>query len=97
MRELRKQVIYFTVTAQIVNALIELVVPYVTRTGTAKIKAIQTDLAKKHGGAGVDLAQNDAPEEAKFLARVRKEAALPEYNVDVDTREMVIQVRPPSS
>jgi anoctamin-10 len=90
---LRKQVIYFTVTAQIVNALLELVVPYVTRKGTAKIKEMQTDYAIKHGGgAKPSLSSNDAPEEVDFLARVRREAALPEYNVDVDTREMVIQV-----
>jgi anoctamin-10 len=88
---LRKQVIYFTVTAQIVNFCLELIVPYVQRRGMKKYKEIQSDYAAKHGGAPPPVSENDAPEEAAFLARVRKEAELPAYDVDVDIREMVIQ------
>jgi anoctamin-10 len=88
---LRKQVIYFTVTAQIINFLLELVVPYLQRRGMKKYKQIQSDYAAKRGGAAPDVGENDAPEEAAFLKRVRKEAELTVYDVDVDIREMVIQ------
>jgi anoctamin-10 len=89
---LRKQVIYFTTTAQVVNFLLELIVPYVTRKGFAKVKKMQSEYAMKHGGAAPSAADNDSPEEAEFLARVRKEASLTEYDVSTDIREMVIQV-----
>jgi hypothetical protein len=88
---LRKQVIYFTVTAQIIGFLMELVVPYVQRRGLKKYKQIQSDYAMKHGGASPPVSENDVQEEASFLARVRKEADLTVYDVDVDIREMVIQ------
>jgi anoctamin-10 len=88
---LRKQVIYFTVTAQVVNFCLELIVPYVQRRGMIKYKEIQSDYATKHGGAPPPVSENDAPEEAAFLARVRKEAQLTVYDVDGDIREMVIQ------
>jgi len=89
---LRKQVIYFTTTAQIVNFMLELIVPFVTRKGFAKYKKIQSDYAMKHGGAAPNASDNDSPEEAKFLAQVRKEASLATYDVSTDIREMVIQV-----
>jgi anoctamin-10 len=88
---LRKQVIYFTVTAQVVNFLLELVVPYLQRKGFAKFKQIKSDYAAQHGGSAPSAAENDSPEEAAFLARVRKESELSVYDVEVDIREMVIQ------
>lgn len=90
---LRKQVIYFTTTAQVVNFMLELIVPIVTRKGFAKYKQMQSEYAMKRGGAAPTAADNDSPEEAEFLARVRKEAALANYDVSTDIREMVIQVR----
>ena len=89
---LRKQVIYFTVTAHIVNFLLELVVPYVQRRGAKKVKELQRDYAMKHGGTASEASDNDPAEEAEFLQRVRKEAELGEYDAFVDIREMVIQV-----
>lgn len=89
---LRKQVIYFTVTAQIVNFLLELIVPYIKRRGFSKYKEIQSEYAMKHGGAAPRASDNDAPEETEFLQRVRKEAQRGEYDVMTDIREMVIQV-----
>lgn len=89
---LRKQVIYFTVTAQIVNLGMEVIVPYLTRKGFAKFKEMQTERAAKHGGAAPNVAENDHPEEAAFLKRVRNEATLSEYDVTTDLREMVLQV-----
>jgi anoctamin-10 len=48
--------------------------------------------AVEKGGAP-DVAMNDSPEEATFLARVRNEAELDVYDVNTDLREMVMQVR----
>lgn len=88
---LRKQVIYFTVTAQIINFLLELVVPYVQRRGMKKYKQFQSDRAAKSGTAPPPVSENDAPEESAFLSTVRKQAELSVYDVDTDIREMVIQ------
>ena len=88
---LRKQMIYFTVTAQIVNLGTELIVPYLKRKGFAKVKEIQSERALKRGGAAPDPSEHDLPEEAAFLARVREEAQLGVYDVTTDLREMVLQ------
>ncbi|TKA63927.1 hypothetical protein B0A55_10307, partial [Friedmanniomyces simplex] len=88
---LRKQVIYFTVTAQIVNFAMEVIVPYAKRQGFIKIKQIQSARAQKAGGMAPSAAAEDVPEEKEFLARVRSEAELDVYNVYDDLREMVVQ------
>ncbi|KAI8936796.1 hypothetical protein NX059_006039 [Plenodomus lindquistii] len=88
---LRKQVIYFTVTAQVVNLGMELVVPYLKRRGFAKYKEMQSDRVAKNGGGAPSVAINDPPEDAAFLERVRKEAELDVYDVTADLREMVVQ------
>jgi len=88
---LRKQVIYFTVTAQVVNLGMELIVPYLKRRGFAWYKGMQSDRAAKNGGAAPNLAMNDPPEDAAFLKRVREEAVLDVYDVNTDIREMVLQ------
>jgi anoctamin-10 len=88
---LRKQVIYFTVTAQVVNLGMELIVPYLKRRGLAKYKEMQSERAAKNGGAAPSAAVNDPPEDAAFLERVRKEAELDVYDVTADLREMVVQ------
>ena len=73
---LKKQVIYFTVTAQLVNLGMELVVPYLKRRGFAKYKQMQSDRAAKNGGGAASVSASDPPEDAAFLERVRKEAEL---------------------
>jgi len=88
---LRKQVIYFVVTAQVVNFAMEVIVPYVKRQGFMKYKQIQSERAAKKGGAAPNPAENDIPEESAFLQRVRKEATLDVYDVTNDLREMVVQ------
>lgn len=86
---LKKQVIYFTVTAQIVNFALEVIVPYVKRKVFKKVKEVQADRAAKRGSASPT--EDDHPEEAAFLVRVRNEAELTKYDVTSDFREMVIQ------
>ncbi|KIW08047.1 uncharacterized protein PV09_00992 [Verruconis gallopava] len=87
---LRTQVIYFTVTAQIVNQALEVLLPYVKREAFSKYKKFQNQRAMSKGGAS-SLSDNDAPEEKAFLARVRQEAELGVYDVTADLREMVLQ------
>jgi len=88
---LKKQVIYFTVTAQIVNFLLEIVVPYIKRKVFRKVKAVKADRAAKKGGNPTDPTADDHPEETAFLVRVRNEAELDSYDVTIDFREMVVQ------
>lgn len=87
---LKKQIIYFTVTAQIVNFALEVIMPYVKRKVFRKVKEVQADLAAKRGGASSSTV-DDHPEESAFLARVRNEAELDNYDVTGDFREMIVQ------
>lgn len=87
---LKKQVIYFTVTAQIVNFAMELLVPYIKRIVFQKVKEVQADRAAKRGGNSSPTT-DDHPEESEFLVRVRNEAELDAYDVTTDFREMVVQ------
>ncbi|KAL8755540.1 MAG: hypothetical protein Q9199_003557 [Rusavskia elegans] len=88
---LKNQVIYFTVTAQIVNFGLETILPYVKRRGFSKYQEMKSESAAKKGGAGAGVAIDDVPEEAEFLKRVRNEAELDVYDVATDLREMVVQ------
>ncbi len=89
---LRKQVIYFTVTAQVVNLVLEVVVPYVKRRVFHQVQEMKEGSAEKRGGAGSSVSAKDLPEEADFLTRVRSEAELDHYDVTNDLREMCVQV-----
>ncbi|KKK18217.1 hypothetical protein AOCH_004532 [Aspergillus ochraceoroseus] len=95
---LRKQVIYFTVTAQAVNFAMETIVPMLKQRALRKYKEYQkkrterTDSgldgeARKASAASLD----DPKDEVQFLTRVRKEAELDDYDVTEDLREMCIQ------
>ena len=92
---LKKQIIYFTVTAQIVNFALEVVMPYVKRTVFRKVKEVKADRAAKRGGTSSPTA-DDHPEESAFLARVRDEAELDIYDVTGDFREMIVQFGKPN-
>lgn len=86
---LKKQVIYFTVTAQVVNFATEVIVPYAKRKVFKTVEKVQSELTEKNSGSSPKV--QDTPEEAKFLKRVRDEAELDQYDVTIDYREMVIQ------
>ncbi|KAI9778821.1 MAG: hypothetical protein M1835_004832, partial [Candelina submexicana] len=88
---LRKQVIYFTVTAQIVNLALETIAPYVKRRMFHKYQEVKTERASKRGGSMPAVNAKDPPGEETFLARVRNEAELDVYDVATDLREMVVQ------
>ncbi|CAK7564647.1 MAG: hypothetical protein SEPTF4163_002543 [Sporothrix epigloea] len=84
-RRLTQQMIYLTVTAQIVNFCTEVIVPYVKRKVFKAVKNVSEEMA--HRGP----ATKDVPEESAFLKRVRNEASLDVYDVTIDYREMVVQ------
>lgn len=86
---LKKQTIYFTVTAQIVNLGLEVVVPYVKRKAFKEVEKVQSKISQKDANAKISIA--DVPEEHAFLERVREEASLDVYDVTTDYREMVVQ------
>ncbi|PGG97599.1 hypothetical protein GX51_07231 [Blastomyces parvus] len=103
---LRKQVIYFTVTAQIVNQGLEIVLPYAKRTLMRKYQEYNQEKAKSKKNSGSSTPDTaaapasttpaaaileDAPSESDFLTRVRDEASLTEYDVTADFREMCVQ------
>lgn len=84
---LRAQVVYFTVTAQIINLLTEVVVPFAKRKIFKTVEHVKEEISK-HGETS---RFKDSEDEAPFLARVRNEATLEVYDVTVDYREMVVQ------
>ena len=88
---LKKQAIYLTVTAQIVNFGMEVIMPYLKRQGFLKYKQLKDKRAMNSGGLAPSAAADDPPEEKEFLARVRSEAELDVYDVYTDLREMVLQ------
>ncbi|RYP11361.1 hypothetical protein DL765_007791 [Monosporascus sp. GIB2] len=86
---LKKQTIYFTVTAQVVNLVLEGIVPYVKRKAFKEVEKVHTKIIRRDTG-GAPLFSDD-PEEHAFLERVREEAQLATYDVSIDYREMVVQ------
>ena len=94
---LRKQVIYFTVTAQLVNFAKEAILPLVKQRLMQKYKEYCKEKAEKsesQHSSQENLAEmpfEDPVEESKFLKRVRNEAELDDYDVTDDLREMCIQ------
>ncbi|KAI0203769.1 calcium-activated chloride channel-domain-containing protein [Astrocystis sublimbata] len=84
---LKGQMIYFAVTAQVVNVALEFVVPYLKQIVFKKVEKVQ---AKRSASQDESHIQ-DPPEERKFLQRVRDEAKLGVYDVAVDYREMIVQ------
>lgn len=84
---LRNQVVYFTVTAQLVNFAMETIVPFVMQNLFRKYR----DYTKKGSEQGRAAVPEGTPEEVQFVSRVRNEAELAEYDVTDDLREMCIQ------
>ena len=82
---LKRQLIYFAVTAQIVGFAMENFLPYVTR----KVFSEARKITKKDDE---DVSVYDREEEKSYLERVREESELPEYDIYTDYAEMVVQV-----
>ena len=85
---LKNQVIYFTVTAQIVGFGVETIVPLLKQKLFKKYKAYTNKGAEEKTPQVID---DGTPEEAKFISRARNEAEWDDYDVTDDLRQMVIQ------
>ena len=82
---LHKQFVYLTVTAQIINFVMETVVPYAMRTGVQEVDKIRE---RRHQEADARLGKED---EKQFLDRVKSEVSLPQYDIYGDYAEMASQ------
>lgn len=103
-RRLRDQVIYFAITAQVIDQVTEIGVPYVKRKLMQKYKEYtekkaekkEEEQQQKDGRDPSPVSHTrqviaDRPEEAAFLKRVREETTLETYDIAADFREMVVQ------
>ncbi|OJJ50663.1 hypothetical protein ASPZODRAFT_55785 [Penicilliopsis zonata CBS 506.65] len=92
---LQQEVVYLSVTAQVLNCAEELLVPYLKRTLWQKYRAYRHRRAASARGRAhsraTDLLLLDPLEESSFLRRVRTQAASDEYNVHDDILEMCVQ------
>lgn len=87
---LRNEVIALTLTGQVSGAVEELALPWLKTQFRQWWRERQETRVHQRGGSGHQLTVDD-PGEAKFLRRARKQALRPEYNVQDDIAEMVIQ------
>jgi anoctamin-10 len=78
---LHQQVVYFAITAQVIAFLTETVVPYVRRMVFRHAKKLTSG----------EVVYDDSPDEAKFLDEVRQQVESPEYDVQEDYRQLVVQ------
>ncbi|KAL4814951.1 calcium-activated chloride channel-domain-containing protein [Aspergillus spinulosporus] len=92
---LQQEVIYLSMTGQVVDFGTEVVLPYVQRVVWQKWRDYQSRREAVQCRRRVSSATNqvllDDPEEREFLSRVRNEADADEYNVHEDTLEMCVQ------
>jgi hypothetical protein len=87
---LRNEVIALTLTGQVSGAIEELALPWFKTQFKQWWRDRQATRVHQRGGSGQQFSPDD-PGEAKFLRRARKQALRPEYNVQDDIAEMVIQ------
>jgi len=89
----------FMITTQAISFATETVVPWLTRRAMVGAVKIQKEVTEKlhhesnAQNASVPSYDEDSEDTKKFLNRVRKQAELPEYDVNEDYVEMVLQVR----
>ncbi|KAL2818684.1 calcium-activated chloride channel-domain-containing protein [Aspergillus granulosus] len=92
---LKQEVIYLSLTGQVLDFGQEVVLPYVKQIALQKWRAYREQQATHRYKRRVSQATNqvlfDDPDESAFLTRVRNEAEAEEYNVHEDTLEMCVQ------
>ncbi|KAG0204523.1 hypothetical protein BGX28_003571 [Mortierella sp. GBA30] len=86
----------FMITTQAISFVTETIVPYLTRRAMTEAVKIQKEVSEKlkHEAPGQDTIKfsgQDTEEAKKFLKRVQKQSELPEYDVNEDYAEMVLQ------
>lgn len=87
----------FMITTQAISFATETIVPWLTRRAKVQAVKIQKEVAEKlhrdtHEDGSLTVLE-DSEDAKKFLKRVQKQADLPEYDVNEDYAEMVLQVR----
>ncbi|KAJ5691884.1 hypothetical protein N7462_001307 [Penicillium macrosclerotiorum] len=91
----QQEVIYLSMTAQVLNFGEEIVLPYVKHVLWQKWRNYrdrQAGLKRQRSfSKATDLLLIDSPDEAHFLRRVRGEADADEYKVEEDILEMCVQ------
>jgi hypothetical protein len=91
----QQEVMYLSMTAQVLNFGEEVVLPYIKQTLWRKWRAYCEQKAemghKRSISRATDLLLSDSPDEAFFLARVRTEADADPYQVEEDILEMCVQ------
>jgi hypothetical protein len=89
VEKLQERVVYYVLTAQVINFFTEVGLPWLMRgatTGAQKVtkKLTKTETAIKHLEADADA--------RKFIKRCAREDNLPEYDTYEDYAEMITQV-----
>lgn len=91
----QQEVIYLSMTAQVLSFGEEIILPYAKHVLWQKwrnYRARQAGLSRKRSfSRATDLLLIDPPNEASFLKRVRSEADAEEYKVEEDILEMCVQ------
>lgn len=97
---LQQEVIYLTVTGQVLGFCEEIILPYLKRVLLRMYRdyrskrsevAAEASAHRRKRAKSVALLLNDLPEEASFLERVRNESEADVYNVQEDLLEMCVQ------
>lgn len=86
---LHGQVVYFAITAQIVDLFLETGLPFILQRLSSRYKQYSEEKANGHEKGS--SAYEDHPDEVEFLKKVRDEADLPEYDTTEDLRQMATQ------
>ncbi|KAJ5130047.1 uncharacterized protein N7515_006086 [Penicillium bovifimosum] len=91
----QQEVIYLSMTAQVLSFGEEVILPYVKHVLRQKWQNYQKRKAgmdhRRTTSVATDLFLIDPPEEVAFMTRLRSEAGAEEYHVEDDTMEMCVQ------
>ncbi|KAI8987519.1 calcium-activated chloride channel-domain-containing protein [Mycotypha africana] len=88
---LRTQLIYLVATAQVVNFVTEMVVPWILAKATGKAKNVTDKITRRKSfDEKLGVTEKD-DEEHEFIERVKQEVALKDYDIFLEYVEIVIQ------
>ncbi|KAJ9200824.1 hypothetical protein DTO164E3_3974 [Paecilomyces variotii] len=93
---LQQEIIYLTVTAQVLSFGEEMVIPYIKRLfwrmyREYKNRKLENNARRRPRSQTLDLLLNDMPEESQFLKTVRHQCDAELYDVQEDILEMCLQ------
>ncbi|CAI7617512.1 unnamed protein product [Penicillium glandicola] len=91
----QQEVIYLSMTAQVLSFGEEVIIPYVKHVLRQKWQNYRERKAaytrKRKYSTATDMFLVDSPDEAAFMTRLRSEAGAEEYHVEEDIMEMCVQ------